>query len=286
MRNLEGRVAVVTGGASGIGEALARACARERMKVVVADIEAAGAERVAKAIVAAGGAAIGAAADVSDRASVEALADAAYREFGAVHLLCSNAGVLATGPLVDATDHDWKWLLGVNLFGVVNGARVFVPRMRAQGGEAHIVNTASIAGLTGVPDLGVYCATKHAVVGVSEVLAHELAEDGIGVSVLCPGGVETRIHEAARNRPAALGGPVAVAADATGDAGPDDAVDASSFEASLQEIIGPDQVAQLVLEAVRNRELYVVTHPAWKVPFQLRADAILEAYDRAADRRS
>ncbi|MCA9511039.1 MAG: SDR family NAD(P)-dependent oxidoreductase [Myxococcales bacterium] len=286
MRNLEGRVAVVTGGASGIGEALARACARERMKVVVADIEAAGAERVAKAIVAAGGTAIGAAADVSDRASVEALADAAYREFGAVHLLCSNAGVLATGPLVDATDHDWKWLLGVNLFGVVNGARVFVPRMRAQGGEAHIVNTASIAGLTGVPDLGVYCATKHAVVGVSEVLAHELAEDGIGVSVLCPGGVETRIHEAARNRPAALGGPVAVAADATGDAGPDDAVDASSFEASLQEIIGPDQVAQLVLEAVRNRELYVVTHPAWKVPFQLRADAILEAYDRAADRRS
>lgn len=282
MRSFEGKVAVVTGGASGIGEALARACAREGMKVVVADIEASRAEEVAKSIAAAGGSAIGVAADVRKRASVEALADAAYREFGAVHLLCNNAGVLAHGAIVDSKDEDWNWLLGVNLFGVVNGVRAFVPRMRAQGGDAHIVNTASIAGLTGVPNLGIYCATKHAVVAVSEVLAQELAEDGIGVSVLCPGGVETRIHSAGRNRPDELGGP-------TGELEPtqlDEDGAPSGFEAELQEIISPDAVAQLVLEAVRKRELYVFTHPAWKVPFQLRADGILEAYDRAADRRS
>ena len=282
MRELKGRVAVVTGGASGIGEALARACAGEGMKVAVADIEASGAEAVAASIREGGGEAIGVGCDVSDRKSVDALADATWDAFGAAHLLCNNAGVLAHGPIVDSTDADWQWLLGVNLFGVLNGVRAFVPRMRAQGGDAHVVNTASIAGMAAVPDIGIYCATKHAVVAVSEVLAQELAEDGIGVSVLCPGGVETRIHEAGRNRPAVFGGPVA----ALEPASVQQEEMAESFEQELQEIIAPADVAKLVLAAVRERELYVFTHPAWKVPFQHHADAIVAAYDRAADRRS
>lgn len=281
MHDLEGRVAVVTGAAGGIGEGLARAASRAGMKVVLADIEAANAERAAESIRESGGEAVGVGCDVSDRKSIDALAAAAWDAFGAVHLLCNNAGVIANGPLVDTTDDDWNWLLGVNVMGVMNGVRAFVPRMREQGEGGHIVNTASISGLTAIPDIGIYSATKYAVVGISEALSVELAEDGIGVSVLCPGGVDTNINDAGRNRPHIFGGPQKSSAPTVAEE-----VEDGTFDAELSELLQPEEVAELVLTAVLNDELYVLTHPAWKAPFHARADGILAAYDTVAERRS
>ena len=147
-------------------------------------------------------------ADVSDPATLAAAAEHVLARFGRIDVICNNAGVLTQGPLAESRIRDWEWLVGVNLLGVVHGIRVFVPHLRAHGEGGHVVNTASVAGLSALPGgLGIYTATKHAVVALSEVLREELAPEGIGVSVLCPGGVRTRIHEAGRNRPEVLGGP-------------------------------------------------------------------------------
>ena len=188
MEQLEGGVAVVTGGGSGIGQGIVGACVEAGMRVVVADIDLDGAERVASAARESGVEAIAVQVDVSDRVAMDTLAERAYGEFGEVNLLCCNAGVIVETSIVDSTDADWEWLFRVNVMGAVHGAQAFVPRMRAQEGEAHIVNTSSMAGLTVPPvDVGVYAASKHAVVALTDRLRHELAEDGIGVSVLCPG---------------------------------------------------------------------------------------------------
>jgi NAD(P)-dependent dehydrogenase (short-subunit alcohol dehydrogenase family) len=206
---------------------------------------------------------------VSDPGSLAAAAERVLARFGRIDVLCNNAGVLVNGPLVESSARDWEWLVGVNLLGVAHGVRTFVPHIRAGGEGGHVVNTASIAGLSALPGLGVYTATKHAVVALSEVLREELAPEGIGVSVLCPGGVRTRIHEAARNRPAALGGPDATRPrDPVADAGMD-----------------PDAVGRRVLRAIRANELYVLTHPEFRAPFAARAEAILAAYDRSAQER-
>lgn len=281
MHDLEGRVAVVTGAAGGIGEGLARAATAAGMKVVLADIEADNAERVASEIRAGGGEAIGVACDVSDANSVEGLADIAWDTFGGAHLLCNNAGVLVNGPLVDTTDDDWNWLFNVNVMGVMNGIRTFVPRIREHGQGGHIVNTASVSGLTAIPGIGIYSTTKYAVVGISEALSVELVEDDIGVSVLCPGGVDTKINDAGRNRPHIFGGPQDSSLPPVAEE-----VEDGTFEAELGELLQPDQVAELVFTAVRNGELYVLTHPAWKAPFHMRAESIFDAYDKAAERRS
>ena len=208
MEQLDGRVAVITGGGSGIGEGLAQACHAAGMKLVVSDIEQAQAERVAEAVRDLGGDAVAVRSDVTDQASVDSLADQAYEAYGAVHLVCSNAGVLTVGPLMETSASDWQWLLNVNLFGAIHSANTFVPRMRAQGGEAHIAITASVAGTYAADDLeiGAYTASKYAVVGYAEMLRVELAPQGIGVSMFCPGTVTTRIGESSRNRPAELGG--------------------------------------------------------------------------------
>ena len=281
MKELAGRVAVVTGGGGGIGEGLARAAAGAGMKVVAADVEADNAERVAAAIREQGGSAIGVGCDVSDPKAVDALAEATYSEFGAAHLLCNNAGVLMHGALLDSTDDDWRWMLGVNVLGVMNGVRAFVPRMRAQGGEAHIVNTGSLASLLPLVDTGLYNVTKYSVLAISEVLREELAADGIGVSVLCPAGVDTQINQAGRNRPDPLGGPGAVAEMPT----LVEEVAENPFGAALGEVFTPARVAEIVLAAVRANDLYIPTHPAWKDTVAARFDSILGSFDTARERQ-
>lgn len=199
MKDLSGKVAIVTGAGSGIGAGMARAFATAGMHVVVSDIELAAAQAVAGEIK---GTAVK--LDVTKPDEVQALADQVYRDYGAAHLLCNNAGVAIAGPLAEMTADDWRWMVSVNIEGVTNGLTAFLPRMIAQGGEAHIVNTGSIAGLVTFPERGIYAATKYAVVAISETLRAELAPYGIGVTVVCPGSVRTRILGAARNRPAEL----------------------------------------------------------------------------------
>ncbi len=240
MKELAGKVAVVTGAASGIGRALARTLGREGMRIVVADVDEAGLAGTIEGLEA-----VAVGTDVSDLAQVQKLADAAYRAFGAVHVLCNNAGVAVWGGLETATHRDWQWVLGVNLWGVIHGIEAFVPRMIAQNGEGHVVNTASMAGLIASQGLGVYNTSKYAVVGLSETLAKDLRPYGIGVSVLCPMGVATRIRDSGRNRPAALRNEVAATA-------------------APVELIGrtlsPEPVARMVVHAIRDNRLYVIPH--------------------------
>ena len=270
MDDLQGKVAVVTGGGSGIGRGIALAAAREGMHVVLADIELDAAEGVAREVATEEVDVLAVQADVSAVGSVEALADRTFDRFGAVHLLCNNAGVFTLGTLTDATAADWDWLLRVNVLGVVHGLHAFLPRMRAQDGEAHVVNTASMAGLIaprGLP-IGVYTATKYAVVGLSETLRMELEPDGIGVSVLCPSGVETRIWEAERNRPTELGGPQEM--DSRGD---------FSAQGPAGEQLDPEAVGRMVIAGVQANELYVLTHPETQGLVRRRFDAIMAAFD-------
>jgi NAD(P)-dependent dehydrogenase (short-subunit alcohol dehydrogenase family) len=284
MEPLEDRVAVVTGGGSGIGEGLAHACAAAGMRVVLGDVEEKEVSRVAADLVAKGARALAVPCDVTRRAALDALADAAWSSFGGCHLLCNNAGVLVQGALADASDADWSWVLDVNLRGVVNGLQAFVPRMLAQGGEAHIVNTASMAGLCVLPDLGIYTASKFAVVGLSESLRMELAPRGIGVSVLCPGGVSTRIIESDRNRPDGVR--ACIRRDDAMEDGPVAPTDEEGEAASgIEDMQTPDEVAARVLEAVRDDLPYVITHPSWKPRVEARSRALLAAFERAAKRR-
>ncbi|MFP8878439.1 MAG: SDR family NAD(P)-dependent oxidoreductase [Myxococcota bacterium] len=242
MEKLTGKVAVVTGGGSGIGEALVLAFAGEGMHVVVADIELDSAERVAEKARGTGARALAVRTDVTDPHSVCALADAAFAEFDAAHVLCNNAGVLLMGSAIGASVGDWQWVLSVNLMGVVHGVDAFLPRMRAQSGEAHIVNTASVAALGGG---GPYAASKAAVLAYSEALFKELADEGIGVSVLCPAYINSKIVAAQRNRPEHFG--------------PEAEEPLGRIEITTG--LGPDRVARHAVEAIRNRQLYVFTLP-------------------------
>ena len=245
MTGLGGGVAVVTGGASGIGRAMAEHFAGERAKVVVADIDQRALAAVVDSIKARGGEALGVPTDVTDLSSVQALAAAAFEAFGKVSVLCNNAGVALWGGLESATHRDWQWVLGVNLWGVIHGVEAFVPRMIASKEPGHIVNTASMAGLVATRGLGVYNTSKYAVVGLSETLAKDLRPYHIGVSVLCPMGVATQIRESARNRPADL---------------TNDAPSAVEPVELMGRTLAPAVVAEMVLSAIRANRLYVITH--------------------------
>jgi NAD(P)-dependent dehydrogenase (short-subunit alcohol dehydrogenase family) len=275
MEQLRGRVAVITGAASGIGLALAEACAREGMKLVLADIETAALARVHARLQADGAAALAMTVDVMSEPQVQALADAAFREFGAVHLLCNNAGVSAPAlraPTWEVRGEDWPWVMGVNLMGVVHGLRAFVPRMLAGGDEGHVVNTASVAGLISGP--GPYFASKHGVVCLSEALYKDLRAVGakLSASVLCPGLVRTAILDAERNRPAEFG--TATDLQALPEASRR-AVD--GFRDVLQTGYEPAQVAAAVLDAVRADRFYIVPAQAPLLDLvRLRMHDILE----------
>jgi NAD(P)-dependent dehydrogenase (short-subunit alcohol dehydrogenase family) len=268
-----GKVAVVTGAASGIGRALAEAFATDGSAVVVADLDAGGAEEVAAAIRATGGDALAVGVDVSDAASVEQLAATVVERYGRVDVLCNNAGVSTFNLLRDQTLDDWRWVVGVDLWGVVHGVHTFLPIMREQGTPAHIVNTSSIAGLlSGVAFIGPYAATKVAVVSISETLAQELAleESPIRVSVLCPSSTDTKVMESERNRPADFG-----AETRTETAEAVRLMIKDSFTGPTGRT--PEQVADRVLQAIRAGEFWIVSHPNSRDVVETRFGAILAA---------
>jgi NAD(P)-dependent dehydrogenase (short-subunit alcohol dehydrogenase family) len=271
LQELDGKVAVITGGGSGIGAALARACAAEGMRVVVVDVNEERAIAVAAELPLE--TAVARAVDVSDAASVQALADFAFDTFGAVHLLCNNAGISPIGRVWDFTDDEWVRLLGVNVRGVANGIRNFVPRMIEQG-EGHVVNTGSGASFVSTPRLGPYGATKHAIVGLSEALRYELDGTGVGVSVLVPAGVNTNIGDA-MVRPSAVD-PDRVADDFTTLTG---ALDPTSLD-----MIEPDVVADVTLVGVREGWDYIVMGPGQSVGVERRYGEVLDAHRRSKER--
>lgn len=259
MDNLTGKVAVVTGGGEGIGRGIAHALAAAGARVAVADIDTTAAERVAAEIEAGGAQALAAQADVADAASLESLAERVELALGPVDILVNNAGVMLDGSLVDAALADWQWVLSVNLMGVVHGVRAFVPHMRARG-SGHVVNTGSMAGLAPrlASRLGIYSASKAAVVSYSEMLRAELAPAGIGVSVLCPSTVRTRIWEAERNRPATLG-----------------AGESVPMPARVAEALDPMDVGPLVVHAIREDRAYIFTSEDARPRIEARNAAVL-----------
>ena len=253
MKNLEGKVAFITGGASGVGLGMTRAFAKAGMKVMMADVRQDHLDAALKEFDNTNLAVKAIRVDVSDRAAMAAAADETERQFGPVQLLCNNAGVNLFAPVDESTYDDWDWVLGVNLGGVVNGVQTFVPRMKALGKGGHVVNTASMAAFITGPSAGIYTAAKFAVRGMSETLRWSLAQHGIGVSCLCPGLVKSAIHESDRIRPAALS-----------DTGKVD----QEFMARLPAIqklgMEPDEVAATVMTGVLNNDLYIFPHPEFK----------------------
>ncbi len=273
MQDLEGKVAFITGGASGIGLAMARSFAAAGMKVVIADIQADALEKAAAELKGSNADVLAIELDVTDRDAMARAADEAEAAFGNVHVLCNNAGVVAFGPLIDATYEDWDWVIGVNLHGVINGIQTFLPRIKGHGEGGHVVNTASIAGHVALPGLGIYNATKYAVVGISETLVQELEPHGIGVSVLCPGFVDTNIYDSQRNRPKALQNPDT-------DPGQDFLGGSELVEQVRQSAMDPALVGEKVLEAVRNNEFYILTHPDFRPLVEERMQNIIEGFER------
>ena len=273
MQELSEKIAVITGGGSGIGRALALALAHEGMDIAIADIEIGPAKEVAAEVRSIGRRALANECDVSDLASVRDLADKVFAEFNATHVLCNNAGVVASSPVTEMSDTDWSWVIGVDLIGVTNGLQAFLPRMVAQEAEGHIVNTSSIAGLvpSAAPNIISYTAAKYGVVGITETLAEELKPYRIGTSVLCPGVVRTRIGESGRNRP---GTPTSSPPRRK----PPPPEQTPRIVGS--EVIEPEALAEHVVRAIRENDLYIVTHLDTRVAVEARFTAILAAYDK------
>jgi NAD(P)-dependent dehydrogenase (short-subunit alcohol dehydrogenase family) len=271
MRDFEGKVAVVTGAASGIGKALAERFAREGMKVVLTDIEKAALDDAVQTLRREEHEVVGVVADVSSAESVDSLAAEAVATFGKVHVLCNNAGVLgANRPLWECSLRDWQWTVGVNLWGVIHGVRSFVPLMLAHGEEGHVVNTASVAGL--IPGGGIYGITKHAVVSLSESLYTQLRqhEEKIGVSALCPGFVATNLIDSERNRPAHLMNETTEAPTAEMLAG------RAAARERLAGGMAPANIADAVVEAVKEDRFYILPHPEYDEMIQRRMENILK----------
>jgi NAD(P)-dependent dehydrogenase (short-subunit alcohol dehydrogenase family) len=267
MKDLNGKVAVVTGGASGFGRELAILCAAEGMKVVLADRDEAGMQATI-GMLKAGTQSLAVKCDVSKPDALDNVAAKTYERFGAAHLLFNNAGVAVAGPTWTATLEDWKWLIDVNLMGVVHGVRSFVPRMLKQDDECHVVNTASVAGLLSVPGSSVYCVTKHGVVTLSECLYQDLqmAKAKVGVSVLAPAYVNTGIAESERNRPAEL-------AKKNPLAGP---YEERVLHAVRSGRLSAADVAKITMDAVKANRFYILTHPKIKGAVEARMRDILD----------
>jgi NAD(P)-dependent dehydrogenase (short-subunit alcohol dehydrogenase family) len=278
MRELTGRTAFITGGASGIGFALGKAFAEAGMRVMLADIEADALAAALERLKAFGADVRGVACDVADADSVERAAQATFEAFGNVHVVCNNAGVAGGSGIDDISLATWRWVLDVNLMGVVHGIRSFLPHIRAHGEGGHIVNTASMAGMESGLGFSPYSASKFAVVAMSEGLAAQLEPHGIGVSVLCPHFVRTQIAESGRNRPAHYG-PRTI---------PEPGSAAGDLAAKVAELVsaGMDaaEVAAEVIAAIREDRLYVFTHPETRPEVERRFAGILAAMDAAAAR--
>jgi NAD(P)-dependent dehydrogenase (short-subunit alcohol dehydrogenase family) len=280
MRDLSGRTAFITGGASGIGLALGRAFAEAGMKVMLADVETGVLDEAVKSLRDVTPDVRGIACDVADADSVERAAQATCDAFGRVHVVCNNAGVAAAGGIDNISLDNWRWVIDVNLMGVLHGIRSFLPHIRAHGEGGHIVNTASMAGMISGGGLGFspYAATKFAVVAMSEGLSAQLKPHGIGVSVLCPHFVRTGIADSGRNRPARYGQPQPL--EPSSRAAQVFAEIAKGVEAG----ISPVDVAARVLSAIRNDELYVFTHPNMREMVDGRFAAIQAAMDAVMER--
>ena len=270
MKNFKGKVAVISGAASGIGRGIAERCVHEGMRVVLADIDEASLSKAETELKTSGGTVLGVKTDVSKRSDVERLARQTLDAFGHVHLLFNNAGVAAGGPPWLATWNDWEWVIGVNLWGVIHGVKVFTPLMQEQNTECHIINTASAAGLAVGGTFAPYSVTKHAVVALSESLYLTLQQRNslVKVSVLCPGLVRTNIANAERNRPAELKNePVPVT--------PEIEAGMAAMRAAIASGMPPLQVADAVFAAIQKEQFYILPHPEWIEAVQLRTDKLL-----------
>jgi NAD(P)-dependent dehydrogenase (short-subunit alcohol dehydrogenase family) len=275
LKELGGKVVVVTGGASGIGRAMAERFAAEKMKVVVADVEATALARVEAELKASGASVLAVRSDVSRAADVEELARQTIDAFGAVHVLCNNAGVSPVmRPTWELTETDWQWVLGVNLWGVLHGIRAFVPIMLKQDSEGHIVNTASLAGLIGGGAWwATYGVSKHGVVNLSESLHRELAAVGsrVKVSVLCPAWVKTQLMDAERNRPASLRNE-----HESGQQPPPAAMMEQAVRQFVEGGTDPGEIAGMVVDAIWSEKFYILPHPEWKEQIRTRMEDIIE----------
>jgi NAD(P)-dependent dehydrogenase (short-subunit alcohol dehydrogenase family) len=274
MKDFKGKTAFVTGGASGIGLAMARAFGRQGMNVVIADIEDAPAKAAVERLASEQIKAVSIHCDVGERNNLRAAALEAVSAFGKVHVVCNNAGVGAGGEIGKVPERDWDWIVDVNLKGVYYGVETFLPLIRGHGEGGHFVNTASIAGLISGPGMEPYSATKYAVVAMSEGWAMQLAGSNIGMSVLCPGFVRTRIHESARTKQARFAG-----------------AEQEGFDPQRREMISkaietgldPDVVGARVVEAVRDNQLYIFTDPRFKDVVEMRFAAIRNGFQQAEE---
>jgi NAD(P)-dependent dehydrogenase (short-subunit alcohol dehydrogenase family) len=272
MRDIKGKTAIVTGAASGIGLGIAKALAHGGANIVLADLRPNPLEAARKAIETIGVAALAVTIDVSDPVSVEAAGQAALQKFGALHIAVNNAGVAMHGtPLENVTLQEWEWVIGVNVKGVINGIRTFVPMIRSHDEPGHVVNTGSVSSLfvREGRNQGAYAMTKYAVLALSEALEQELAGSNIGVSVLCPGGVTTSIFDSAATRPDRFGG---------------------SYQRPHQEALksafangalNPDTVGRRVVQAIQDDEFYILTHTSERETIMARATRLAAAFDRA-----
>jgi NAD(P)-dependent dehydrogenase (short-subunit alcohol dehydrogenase family) len=276
MDQLQGKVAFVTGGASGIGLGIVKTFVNAGMKVVIADLRQdhldsalgyfAGKQQA--------GAVHGIRLDVTDRPALAAAADETERVFGKLHVLVNNAGVGLEGPLLQATYNDWDFGIGVNLYGVINGVTTFVPRILRHGEGGHVVNTASLAGMvTMPPNAIIYATTKAAVIAFTESLRLELAEHGVGATVLCPGPIKSNIHEAWRNRPARF----------QVNSGFQEAEERLSQRQVSDRWMEPEQLGEMVVNAIKRNDLYIITHGEWRQHFTERMQAILDAMPKTSD---
>jgi NAD(P)-dependent dehydrogenase (short-subunit alcohol dehydrogenase family) len=270
MKVFEGKVAVVTGAAGGIGRALAEQAAAEGMSVVIADVDDEGLAGTAAQLESRGANVIVIHTDVSDPIAVESLAETAWSRLGGAHVVFNNAGVMAGGLSWERSVEDWQWVLGVNLWGVINGIRSFIPRLIEQGEPAHVVNTASVAALIAGPFLSPYLASKHAVLAVTESAHHELAllSSPIRMSLLCPGAVKTGITDSERIRPAALA--------KKGKSGAADKAFNSAVEAGIAKGSDPAAIALFVFDALRQDKFWILPHPEFKAMVEKRTQSVLD----------
>jgi NAD(P)-dependent dehydrogenase (short-subunit alcohol dehydrogenase family) len=272
MQDVQGKTAIVTGAASGIGRGIATALATAGANIVLADLRAEPLAAARRTIEATGARVATVIVDVSDPESVEAAGKVALDTFGALHIAVNNAGVAMHGtPVEKVTLQEWQWIIGVNVMGVINGIRTFVPMIRAHGQGGHVVNTGSVSSLfvREGRDQGAYAMTKYAVLALSEALEQELAGAGIGVSVLCPGGVRTSIFDSATTRPDRFGGSYRR---------PEQEAMKTAFAPAA---LDPDVVGRRVLQAIRDNEFYVLTHTGEREVISARFDRIRAAFDRA-----